>query len=64
MVFNVMIAVEGDRGAARRALRRSDFDGGEPVIIVRPGRGLRLPEVRLGLPLCDRKRVIQIRRAS
>jgi len=46
-VFNVMIAAEGDRGgAARRALRMSDFDSGEPVTMVRPGRGVRLPEVR------------------
>jgi hypothetical protein len=46
-VFNVMIAAEGDRGgAARRALRMSDFDSGEPVTTVRPGRGVRLPEVR------------------
>ncbi len=33
-------------GAARRALRMSDFDSGEPVTMVRPGRGVRLPEVR------------------
>jgi hypothetical protein len=46
-VFNVMIAAKGDRGgAARRALRMSDFDSGEPVTMVRPGRGVRLPEVR------------------
>jgi hypothetical protein len=45
-VFNVMIAAEGDRGsAARRALRISDFDSGEPVTMVRPGRWVRLPEV-------------------
>ena len=46
-MFNVMIAAEGDRGVtARTALRMSDFDSGEPVTIVRPGRGVRLPEVR------------------
>jgi hypothetical protein len=46
-VFNVMIAAEGDRrGAARRALSMSGFDSGEPVTMVRPGRGVRLLEVR------------------
>ena len=42
-----MIAAEGIReGAAERALFMSDFDSGEPVTTVRPGRGVRLPEVR------------------
>ena len=42
-----MMAAEIDRGgAARRALRMSDFDSGEPVTTVRPGRGVRLPVVR------------------
>jgi hypothetical protein len=46
-VFNVMIAAEGGReGAALRVLRMSDFESGEPVTIVRPGRGVRLLEVR------------------
>jgi len=45
--LNVKMAAEGDReGAAKRALRISDFDSGEPVTTVRPGRGVRLPEVR------------------
>jgi hypothetical protein len=42
-----MTAAAGDReGAAWRVLRISDFDNGEPVTIVRPGRGVRLLEVR------------------
>ncbi len=42
-----MIAAEGVRGdAARKAVRMSDFDSGEPVMIVRPRRGARLPVVR------------------
>ena len=46
-MFSVMIATEGDRGgAAGRVLRMSDFDSGEPVTTVRPGRGVRLLEVR------------------
>ena len=46
-VFKVTIAAEGDRGdTARRALRMSYFDSGEPVIVVRPGRAVMLPELR------------------
>ena len=46
-MFNVIIAAEDDRGgAARRAPRMSDFDSGDPVTMVMPGRGVRLPEVR------------------
>lgn len=42
-----MMAALGDRpGAAVRAVRMSSFERGEPVKIVRPGRGERLPDVR------------------
>jgi hypothetical protein len=42
-----MIAAEGVRkGAAERALCMSGLDSGEPVTMVRPGRGVRLLEVR------------------
>lgn len=46
-VFSVIIATDGDRaGAARIVLRMSDFDSGEPVTTVRPGREARILEVR------------------
>lgn len=47
-VFNVIIAAEGGRpGVAERAVRMSSFDSGEPVMMVRPGRGARVPGVRM-----------------
>jgi hypothetical protein len=47
-VFNVMIAAKGVREAtAERALSMSGFESGDPVTTVRPGRGVRLLEVRM-----------------
>lgn len=47
-VFSVTMAAEGVReGVAERALAMSGLESGEPVMMVRPGRGVRLLEGRI-----------------